>query len=202
MLAGRQSWNTGVSHGRRRRTWNVFSTGSVRASGAALRRRPAWLGRGRSGAILATADGGRTWQCQQAGGARVALLGLFADPEDVPLELVVRLAGDEGYRIAMETIGRRDIETASRDEEPDADRLHEAVVLANGFAADAAWQFPLRKTGLRFETWQITDTWDRIYDGRGLETLRATWFAAFGLGVPRRSSRALPTRRPTTRWIG
>ena len=44
---------------------------------------------------MATIDGGQTWQPQRAGNTRAALLGIFADPDDIPLELIARLAGSE-----------------------------------------------------------------------------------------------------------
>ena len=104
---------------------------------------------GELGTILATADGGRTWQSQRAGGAQAALLAVVAEPDDAPLELLARLSGSEGYLSVVEAIGRRDVEIAPRDDVPSPDRLHEAVVRVGGCAAGQAWQFPLRQAGLR-----------------------------------------------------
>ncbi len=125
------------------------------------------------GTILATADGGQTWQRQGNGNTRAALLGLFAEPDDVPLELIARLSAGEGYLSVVDVLGRRDIEVVPRDCVPLADRLHEAVVGAGGSGADVAWQFPLRQAGLRLPSRQIVEAWDRVNDGRGLETLQA-----------------------------
>ena len=47
---------------------------------------------------------------QRAGGARAALLGLFCHEDDVPLELLARLAGNEGYLSVVDVLGRRDLE--------------------------------------------------------------------------------------------
>ncbi len=101
------------------------------------------------------------------------MLCVFADPDDVPLELIARLAGSEGYRTAVEVLGRRDVEVAPRDDVPLADRLHEAVVGVGGSAADMAWQFPLRQAGLRIGPRQTVEAWDRVGDGHSLEELRA-----------------------------
>ncbi len=133
------------------RTWQGFPTGStvpLRAIAFADDQH-GWAA-GELGTILATDDGGRTWRPQHSGGSRAALLCVFADPDDVPLELIARLSGNEGYRTAVEVLGRRDIEVAPRDDVPLADRLHEAVVGVGGSASDVAWRFPLRQAGLRF----------------------------------------------------
>ena len=156
------------------RTWSVFDTGSpvpLRAM-QFVDDQHGWAA-GELGTILATADGGRTWQTQRAGGSQAALLAVFAEADDVPLELLARLSGNDGYLSVVEVLGRRDIEIAPRDDVPLADRLHEAVVRVGGCAADAAWQFPLRQAGLRVGSPQIVEAWDRVNDGHGLEALRA-----------------------------
>jgi photosystem II stability/assembly factor-like uncharacterized protein/tetratricopeptide (TPR) repeat protein len=156
------------------RSWTAFYTGTTipfRAI-AFVDDQHGWAV-GELGTILATADGGRTWQPQRAGGSQAALLALFAEPDDVPLELLARLCGNDGYLAAVDVLGRRDIEIAPRDDVPLADRLHEAVVRVGGCAAAAEWQFPLRQTGLRIASRQIADAWDRVNDGRGIEALQA-----------------------------
>jgi photosystem II stability/assembly factor-like uncharacterized protein/tetratricopeptide (TPR) repeat protein len=154
------------------RTWHAFDTGCVvplRAIAMADDEH-GWAA-GELGTILATADGGRTWQPQQSGGTRAALLGIFAEPDDVPLELFARLAGNEGYLSVVETLGRRDIEILPRDDVDLTDRLHEALVGVGGCGAAIAWQFPLRQAGLRMGSRQIVETWDRANDGHGREEL-------------------------------
>jgi photosystem II stability/assembly factor-like uncharacterized protein/TolA-binding protein len=156
------------------RTWATFPT----ASAAPLRAMAfadddhGWAV-GDLGTILATGDGGRTWQPQRLGGNRAALLGIFADPDDVPLELIASLAGNEGYLAHIEVLGRRDVEIPSRDDVHPADRLHEAVVRVGGCGADVAWQFPLRQPGLRLGLPQIIAAWDRLHEGHGMDELQA-----------------------------
>ena len=104
---------------------------------------------GALGTILATDDGGRTWRRQRAGGTRAALLGLFSDGRDVPLELLARLSGNEGYLGAVEVLGRRDVEVKSNHRTHPADRLQEAVVAVGASDAHMAWRFPLRQLMLR-----------------------------------------------------
>jgi photosystem II stability/assembly factor-like uncharacterized protein/tetratricopeptide (TPR) repeat protein len=156
------------------RTWNVFATGSaVPLRAMTFSDDDHGWAVGDLGTILATGDGGRTWQPQRAGGTRAALLGMFADPDDVPLELIASLAGNEGYFAIIDLLGRRDVEMPSRDDVHPADRLHEAVVRVGGCGAEAAWQFPLRQTGLCLGPPQIVAPWDDVNDGRGMEALRA-----------------------------
>ena len=80
------------------RTWTASATGSnvpLRAIAFADDQH-GWAA-GDLGTILATADGGRTWQRQRADNSRAALLGIFAEPEQVPLELIARLSAGEGF---------------------------------------------------------------------------------------------------------
>lgn len=173
------------------RTWQDFATGSTvpLRSITFVDDQHGWAA-GELGTILATDDGGRTWRHQHGDGARAAVLGVFADPEDVPFELIARLAGSDGYRTVIDVLGRRDIEVTPRGDVPLPDRLHEAVVRAGGSAADVAWQFPLRQAGLHVERQAIIDAWDRVNDGHGLDDLRA------------RIVRTIRTWRPTVLVIG
>ena len=156
------------------RTWSIFDTGtSVPLRAMAFADDQHGWAAGELGTILATGDGGRTWQSQRAGGAQAALLAVVAEADDAPLELLARLSGSEGYFSVVEAIGRRDVEIAPRDDVPSPDRLHEAVVRVGGCAADQAWQFPLRQAGLRVGSRQIVEAWDCVNGGRGIEALQA-----------------------------
>jgi photosystem II stability/assembly factor-like uncharacterized protein len=154
------------------RTWTVSDTDSLVPLRAIFFAddQHGWAA-GDLGTILATADGGLSWRQQRAGGSRAALLGVFTDPDDVPLELLAQVSGSDGYLSVVEALGRRDIEVPPRDDVPVADRLHEAVVAAGGDAAAVAWQFPLRQKGLRLDAPQIMAAWDQAADGHGREEL-------------------------------
>jgi photosystem II stability/assembly factor-like uncharacterized protein len=156
------------------RTWSIFDTGSpVPLRAVAFADDQHGWAAGELGTILATTDGGQTWQSQRAGGSQAALLAVLAEPDDAPLELLARLSGNEGYLSVVEAIGRRDIEIAPRDDVPSTDRLHEAVVRVGGCAASQAWQFPLRQAGLRVGSRQIVEAWDSVNGGHGIEALQA-----------------------------
>ncbi|MBN1589162.1 MAG: hypothetical protein JW888_06585 [Pirellulales bacterium] len=128
---------------------------------------------GSLGTILATQDGGRTWQRQHTGGTRAALVGFFSRPSDVPLELLAQLSGNEGYLGVVEVLNRRDLETRPRGVASLEDRLREAIVRLGASDAAVAWRFPLEQPGLGLGDQAIVELWNRANDGRGLEMLQA-----------------------------
>ncbi len=153
-------------------TWSAFATGQnlPLESLCFVDDEHGWAV-GALGTILATSDGGRTWKVQRSGGSRVALLGIFAEPKDVPWELFARLAGNEGYLAAAVSVFRRDTEFPPRHEAPVEDRLQEATVRVGACAGIRAWQYPLRQAGLELPAAQIIQAWDAVHGGRGLESL-------------------------------
>ena len=76
------------------------------ASRADIRRCRTRLGRRRLRQHPGHRDGGRSWQSQRTGGQRAALLGIFADATDVPLELFAEAGAAEGYITAVEHSAR------------------------------------------------------------------------------------------------
>jgi photosystem II stability/assembly factor-like uncharacterized protein len=131
-------------------SWTAFSTGvSVPISAMTFIDDEHGWAVGALGTILATGDGGRTWQRQRSAAARAAILGLFARADDVPLELLARFSGNDGYLSAVEVLTRRDVEVRPDDDVPLAERLQQAVAAVGGSFADVAWQFPLRQKGVQ-----------------------------------------------------
>lgn len=128
---------------------------------------------GELGTILATEDGGQSWRRQRAGGTRAALMGIFADGQDLPLELIAKLSGNEGYLSVAEIIGRPDPARAREEGVPRADRVHEAVVALGGCGAQQAWRFPLMPEALKLKAETVIDGWDRVNDGYGAALLEA-----------------------------
>jgi len=122
------------------------------------------------GLILRTDDGGNTWERQGHGAIRLAMVGFYADPQSVPLELFTRLAGDEGYLGSVELLVRTE---AGRSPEASrlrlADRTHDALVAVGSNGARAAWQFPRHPKQLQLPAETIAAEWDRDGDGRGGE---------------------------------
>jgi photosystem II stability/assembly factor-like uncharacterized protein len=128
---------------------------------------------GALGTILHTRDGGRSWRVQKSGGTRAAILGIFSEPERVPLELLAVQAGSEGYLTAIEIVGRHDEEpVSSRPSDRTApSRTHAAIVAAGGSQADTAWRFPLRERGLVLATQTVLDRWNAANDGQAAARL-------------------------------
>jgi photosystem II stability/assembly factor-like uncharacterized protein/tetratricopeptide (TPR) repeat protein len=125
------------------------------------------------GLILATEDGGRTWQRQQSGGGRAALAGFYAHATEVPWELLAQLSGDEGYLSSIQIVTRAGSEAAVDGDADLPDAAHEAILGAGGSAAETAWQFPVREPGVRLSAGGLVDDWNRANDGHALERLDA-----------------------------
>ncbi len=102
---------------------------------------------GALGTILATRDGGRSWRRQRSGGTRVALLGIFSEPQCVPLALFAQQSGEEGYLGFVEILNRRDIELASLDDADGEDACQSALSVVGACGAERSWRFPLRRKG-------------------------------------------------------
>ena len=96
---------------------------------------------GAMGTILATGDGGRDLATATLRRNPAAVLALFAQADDVPLELLAKLSGNDGYLGAVEVLTRRNVEVRPTDDVPLAERLHQAVISVGGSQADLAWSF-------------------------------------------------------------
>ena len=142
------------------RSWQLFHTGQSLPIHAMtfVDAQRGWAV-GAFGMILATRDGGETWQPRQSGGSRAAILGLFAEPAEVPLELLARYCGDEGYLGVVESLTRRDVETSSAMSTSVEQRLSAGVLAACGSYANATWRFPLRQSGLNMTAASIAHGW-------------------------------------------
>jgi photosystem II stability/assembly factor-like uncharacterized protein len=125
------------------------------------------------GTILATADGGQSWQRQRAGGTRSALMAIFAEGRDVPLELIAKLSGNEGYLSVAEIVGRSGPGQTPQEGVACRDRVHEAVVALGGCGAEQAWRFPLLPGVLKLKGDAVLEQWNRANDGRGAAYLEA-----------------------------
>lgn len=126
---------------------------------------------GALGTILSTRDGGQTWQTQRSGGTRVALLGIFSDPTQIPYEVFAQTSANDGYLSAVETITRRVTDTTVNAETPTSERNHHALVAAGGSVASSTSQFPVMQRELHLGREEIVRGWDTMTDGRGLESL-------------------------------
>jgi photosystem II stability/assembly factor-like uncharacterized protein len=126
---------------------------------------------GELGAILATADGGKTWAVQRRGGERAAVLCVNARPTGIPLETLATLGADEGYlTTALRVIGS-DPATAAPARATEALRLAAAARRAGGAAGEALWQFPLPQHLGQGDKSDLVKSWDRRHGNAAAEEL-------------------------------
>lgn len=123
---------------------------------------------GAMGTMLATRDGGRTWRSQRGDARRAALLTVVSEPDRVPLEMLARLGGDEGYLAAVEIMCRRDIEAPETKESSAEERSQAAVSELGGSYSGTSWQFPLRQRGLQMPAEAIIRGWDIVNSDQGI----------------------------------
>jgi hypothetical protein len=126
---------------------------------------------GELGTILATRDGGRSWQKQRSHATRTAVAGFFARPEQLPLELTAKLSADEGYLSVMEVLNREAVEIRSPHGRETL--VHEAASSAGASAGLTAWQFPLRSAALKLSADRLIEDWNQVNDGQGIEKLES-----------------------------
>jgi photosystem II stability/assembly factor-like uncharacterized protein len=126
---------------------------------------------GEFGAILATEDGGKTWEVQRRGGGRAAVLLVHARPGGVPLETVAGLGGDEGYLTAAVRVVAPDPATAAPARSAEAHRFAAAVRSAGGGAGESLWQFPLPQHLAGGDKAALLKGWDGRHGGRAAEEL-------------------------------
>ena len=126
------------------KTWETAATGWNTPINAlcAISEKEVWAV-GDLGAVLKSADGGKTWATQRCGGMHAAALFAHGEPKSVPLETVALLGGRDGHFIAAMTVAAADPNTADPKRAADTFRLHAAMREASGLAADASWQFPV-----------------------------------------------------------
>ena len=167
-LAGDNVWLAGspgavvLRSADRGATWHLLPTGTTLPIAALTFVDPehGWAV-GALGQILATTDGGRTWQSQRGAGRRAAYLAVFGETADVPLEAVARLSAGEGYRGVVSLVARRDLEAPVEPPLLSALRQREALLTAGAGEVTAAWQFPLRQLGVARSPEGMVEDWRR-----------------------------------------
>jgi photosystem II stability/assembly factor-like uncharacterized protein len=126
---------------------------------------------GALGMILATTDGGQTWQRQKGSRRRAAWLGIFAGAKDVPLEMVAQLAAGEGYVGAVELVGRNDFDPLPAAAAYRNERESEALSDAGADSVRKAWRFPVRSAELAIPAAATTQLWSAVNKADGAELL-------------------------------
>ncbi len=156
------------------KTWQAFATGQTVPLCALsfIDDMHGWAV-GELGSILSTQDGGQTWRAQRSGGRRAALLAVFADAADVPLEVVADQGAAEGYLMAVEVLHPTLAGEAVAADAAVIGRTREAAILAGATTAHTAWQFPLPPDDLALGPKELLDALNRANDGRALQRLQS-----------------------------
>jgi photosystem II stability/assembly factor-like uncharacterized protein len=126
---------------------------------------------GALGVVIATADGGKSWQVQRRGGERTAVLAIHARGAGVPLDTVAVLGGQDGYLTAALRVTGPDLASAALDRASEGARLAGAVRQAGGAAGEMLWQFPLGSHLARADRPAILEDWTRRHGDRAAEEL-------------------------------
>ncbi len=126
---------------------------------------------GEFGAILATADGGKTWAVQRRGGERAAVLCVHARPAGVPLEALAALGADEGYLTTALRVITSDPATAAPGRATEALRLAAAVRRAGGAAGETLWHFPLPQHRASDDKADLLKGWDARHGNAAAEEM-------------------------------
>lgn len=128
---------------------------------------------GALGMILHTADGGRTWRRQRNFSQRVAILGIFGEPTDIPLAAVAKLSGNDGYLSAVALVNRRDLAPGGLTHGMLEDRTAAALAACGAGPVDSAWRFPLRSPGIDRTPARWLALWDRVNEGQAMARCEA-----------------------------
>jgi photosystem II stability/assembly factor-like uncharacterized protein len=163
------------------KTWQSIATGQTTPLGALhfINEQQGWAA-GALGNILATHDGGQTWQTQRSGAGRAALLAIFANPADVPLELLADSGAADGYITAVDIVctsadaqGEVASSRLSLSKSATGQRSREALLLAGAAAASTAWRFPLPAADLALEPTDLLAALNRENDGRAMQQIES-----------------------------
>lgn len=120
------------------------------------------------GTILATNDGGMSWNIQRSGGSRVAILGVFSRPEEIPLELFTLYGAEQGYCSVVELPFRCDEQSDPSFE----DRVHQALIRCGSNGSHHFWGFPLDREESGISVESLVQRLEKENNGTGLQRFR------------------------------
>jgi photosystem II stability/assembly factor-like uncharacterized protein len=126
---------------------------------------------GEFGTILATKDGGKSWQVQHRGGQQAAAMCIHAQAQGLPAESVALLGGEDGYLSTGLRVLATDPASALPERAAEPARYAAAVRQAAGASGEVLWQFPMPAHLSGTDKTAYLQTWDRLHAGRGTEQL-------------------------------
>jgi photosystem II stability/assembly factor-like uncharacterized protein/tetratricopeptide (TPR) repeat protein len=152
------------------KSWHVVRTGQpLPLHGVFFRDENNGWAVGDLGTIVATADGGKTWQVQHRGGERLAVLCVHARPATAPLDTVARLGAEDGYLTGGLCVTGPEPASAGLSRVSEGCRFGEAFRQAGGACGEALWQFPVGTHLARADRRQLLAAWDKLHGGAAAE---------------------------------
>lgn len=121
---------------------------------------------GAMGTILKSADGGANWQVQRRGGSRAAVLWVNQDSRNLPLSVLARHGGDEGYLNVAMALTAPDLTEDSPNASNRASRFSDAFRAAGGAFSEYRTKFPLAGDRVDEEIPVLLERWNQLYEGQ------------------------------------
>jgi photosystem II stability/assembly factor-like uncharacterized protein len=166
--AGKRVWIVGrpgsvVLHSENAgQSWRLQKTGSpLPLHGVSFADEQQGWAVGEAGTILATTDGGATWQIQRQGGKRAAALVVQARAEDLPLDALARLGAAGGYLTTALHVVTADPASAAPSTATESLRYAAAARAAGGLTGETLWAFSLPQHVANAGRDQVLDCWNR-----------------------------------------
>jgi hypothetical protein len=154
------------------KSWEVVRTGQSLPLHALFFRdeKKGWAV-GELGTVVATSDGGKTWQVQRRGGQQAAVLAVHARPSGMPLDSLTLLGERDGYLCAGLVVTSPEPATSDLARVSEACRCTEAQRLAGGAMSESLWQFPLSSHLRQAGREELLAAWNRMHGDRAPEQL-------------------------------
>jgi photosystem II stability/assembly factor-like uncharacterized protein len=124
---------------------------------------------GSLGTILATQDGGRSWQVQRRGGERAAVLSIHGTARSTPLLAHVLFGAERGFLTADLSVVCHKTETEQGKLIASALRAEDAIRVAGGVRSETEWRFPAVPAATSIA--HVLAGWDRQNEGQAIREL-------------------------------
>ena len=154
------------------KTWNIVRTGqTMPLHGVHFRSAANGYAVGALGTIIATRDGGKSWQVQRRGGQRLAVLCVHARPQGARLEMIAQVGADDGYLSGGLCVTGPDSASAALGRVGEGCRFSSAFRQAGGTCAETLWQFGVASHLDNADRATTLGAWDRLHGGAAARQL-------------------------------
>lgn len=132
-------------------------------------------GVGALGTIIATGDGGKTWQIQRGQNRRAAIWIVVSEPHEIPWEFLAQYSLADGYHCIVTVLNRRDIELPDAAAQRIEERTRTAVASFGAHLAPLPWAFPLRQPGIELPPEALRQLWTNTAEQECAAAVRQFW---------------------------